>query len=143
MQLVIRVDLDTSKQSLPEIFRLIANCDCASEGREEAAPGSSGSILDHRAQIIGEWEIEEAEDTKRPVASESSYRAAAIARYAQPSQIEVDRFATVSLTHDGAYVQGWLHVPQTDIVSGDHEQAPSRKPPQSVLPIDKADRRVG
>lgn len=140
MQLVIRVDLEKSKQSLPEIFQLIGSCGCAEDTAEEA---TGGSIKDARSQVIGEWEIEEVEDLRRPSGAESSYRAAAAARYAQPRQIEVDRFATVSLTQDGAYVQGWLYVPRTDIVSDGQESAVLRKPPQSVLPIEKSDRKAG
>ena len=142
MHLVIRVDLDKSKQPLSEIFRLIGDCNCVDEG-EEAIAGTGAPIKDDRSQAIGEWEIEEAEELKHPRGSESSYRAAAIERYARPRQIEVDRFATVSLTDDGAYVQGWLYVPRSDVESTGQETAASRKPPQSIFPIENADRKAG
>lgn len=142
MQLVIRVDLDKTKQRLPEIFRLLGNCG-ADEASEGASAGAGASIKDDRSQVIGEWEIEESEESRHAIASESSYRAAAAARYARPGQIEVDRFATVSSTGDGAYVQGWLFVPRTDIASGAQQPEIARKPPKSVLPIENTDRKTG
>jgi hypothetical protein len=140
MHLVIKVDLDKTKQSLPEIFGLIANCGCA-DATEEATAGIGAPIKDDRSQVIGEWEIEDSDEPKRTLGPESSYRAAAMARYARTRQIEVDRFATVSLTDDGAYVQGWLFVPREDVASSGQEI--SRKPPQSVTPIDNSDRKTG
>lgn len=135
MQLVIRVDLDKAKQSLPEVFRLIGDCRQSDAIEEEATAGAAGLIEDAGAHVIGEWDIEEEE---RPKALESSYRAVAAARYVRPKEIEIDRFATVSLTDDGAYVQGWLYVPQADLVSDDGKPAVFRKPPQSVVPIGNA-----
>lgn len=141
MQLVIRVDLDKARQSLPEVFRLIGDCRRSDEIEEEAAAGAAGLIKDAGSHVIGEWDIEEPEELSRTL--ESSYRAVAAARYVQPKQIEVDRFATVSLTDDGAYVQGWLYVPQADIFSTSEAPAISRKPPQSVIPIRNRGKQAG
>jgi hypothetical protein len=143
MQLVIKVDLDKTDLSLPEIFGLIGDCRWTDEVREEVPAGPIVVSQGNRSLTVGEWSIEEAE--VRPDSLESSYRAVASARYARPGQIEVDRFATVSRTEDGAYVQGWLHVPRTDVASPGQQTtiASSPKPPQSVFPIDKADRKVG
>jgi len=141
MQLVIRVDLDKAKQSLPEIFRLIGDRRWVDEANAEAATGAAGVIKDSRSHAIGEWNIEEAENPPHPL--ESSYRAAATARYFRSRQIEVDRFATVSLTDDGAYVQGWLYVPQSDVESSGQEPSFSRKPPRSVFPIRSAEATAG
>jgi len=141
MQLVIRVDLDKARQSLPEIFRLIGDCCPPDAIEEQAAADSAGLIQDASSRVIGEWDIEEPEEHTN--ALESSYRAVAAARYAQPKQVEIDRFATVSLTDEGAYVQGWLYVSQSDIANANEEPAVSRKPPQSVVPIRNAEKRAG
>ena len=135
MQLVIRVDLDKAKQPLPEIFRLIGACCRLDQIEEAATAGAAGVIQDAASRVIGEWDVEAAEES--PNALESSYRAEAVSRYVRPKQIEVDRFAAVSLTDDGAYVQGWLYVPRAEVVPGE-ELAVSRKPPQSVVPITNA-----
>lgn len=126
MELVVKVDLDKAKQPLAEIFRLIGNCRWAEEAGREATADSGGLIKDDRSNLIGKWEIEETEGRAHPL--ESAYRAAAMMRYVQPRQIEVDRFAAVSQADDGAYVQGWLFVPQSDVEAGD---TLGRKPPQS------------
>ena len=153
MQLVIKVDLDKTKLSLPEIFKLLANSSEPSiepsnetgiepslehaEVREEAAVATEGVIRDDRSRAIGEWAIEDDEqDRLNPL--ESPYRAAAIARYVRPGQIEVDRFASVSAAENGAYVQGWLFVPQAAINSVTTEAMPPRKPPQSISPAPRA-----
>lgn len=141
MQLVIRVDLDKATQSLAEVFRLIGDCRWTDEAKEEATAEAAGPIRDDRAHIIGEWEIEAAEEPPHPL--EPSYRTVATARYARPRQIEVDRFAAVSLTNDGAYVQGWLYVPRTDVVASDHEFKIPSKPPQSVFPTRSAGAKTG
>jgi hypothetical protein len=141
MQLVIRVDLDKADRPLPEIFKLIGDCGATAEAEEGATAGSAMPIRDHRSVVIGEWDLEEAEDGRHPL--ESPYRAAATARYGQPGQIEVDRFATVSLTDDGAYVQGWLFVPQSDVAAETQESASMRKPPQSVYPGNNAGIKAG
>ncbi|HWE84140.1 MAG TPA: hypothetical protein VG267_04305 [Terracidiphilus sp.] len=133
MQLVIRVELDKARQSLPEVFRLIGDCRRSDEIEEEATAGAAGLIKDDGSHVIGEWDIEEPEEPSHTL--ESSYRAVAAAKYVQPKQIEIDRFATVSLTDDGAYVQGWLFVPQADVATASEEPAVSRKPPQSVVPM--------
>lgn len=143
MQLVIKVDLDKADLPLAEIFGMVGNCRWTDEVKEEAVAGAVVLNKDNRSLAVGEWSIEEAE--ARPDPLESSYRAMAIARYARPGQIEVDRFATVSRTDDGAYVQGWLHVPRTAVASPGQQTTitSSPKPPQSIFPIDKADRKVG
>jgi hypothetical protein len=142
MQLVIRVDLDKAKRSLPDIFGLIGNCRFQDEVREEAALGAAASILDDRSHAIGEWEIEDDEkDAPQPL--DPLYRSTAIAKYARPGQIEVDRFAPVSAAEDGAYVQGWLFVPETEIAGPVAGAIPPRKPPQSVSSTHNADRRAG
>jgi hypothetical protein len=140
MELVIRVDLDKAQQLLPEIFKLIGDCRSTDEVKEEATAGAIKLAKSNGSLVVGHWEVEEAEE--RPSPLDSSYRAAATARYLQPNQIEVDRFATVSLTDDGAYVQGWLHVPRTDVMS-DSDSAISRKPPQSVSPARNQGLRSG
>ena len=143
MQLVIRVDLDKAKQPLPEIFRLIGNGASSEETMRDPVVDATGRIQDNRSRVIGEWEIEEDPETENgshPL--ESAFRAAATARYASPRQIEVDRFATVSMANDGAYVQGWLFVPRADLAPRD-ETAPPAKPPQSVIPMRSAGTKAG
>jgi hypothetical protein len=143
MHLVIRVDLDKARQPLPEIFRLIGNRASTEETMEEPVIDAAGRIEDNRSRVIGEWEIEESSDGgDRPHPLEPAYRAAATARYASPRQIEVDRFATVSMANDGAYVQGWLFVPLTEVASQD-EAAPPAKSPQSVFPICRTGTKAG
>jgi hypothetical protein len=143
MQLVIRVDLDKAKQPLTEIFRLIGSHALAEDAMEDPVLDAAGRIEDKRSRVIGEWEIEEnSEQEGRPHPLEPAYRAAARARYGSPRKIEVDRFATVSQADGGAYVQGWLFVPQTAVVSRD-ETAPPAKPPQSVFPIRSAGTKAG
>jgi hypothetical protein len=142
MQLVIKVDLDKAKLSLPEIFKLVGDCRWRHEVREEPLLGAEGPVHDEQSRAIGEWEIEDVEKD-RPHPLESPYRAAAIAKYARPGQIEVDRFASVSAAENGAYVQGWLFVPQTEIGSGASEAVPPRKPPQSATSATDASRKVG
>jgi hypothetical protein len=142
MQLVIKVDLDKAKLSLPEIFKLVGDCRWRHEVREEPLLGAEGPIHDEQSRAIGEWEIEDVEKD-RPHPLETPYRAAAIAKYSRPGQIEIDRFASVSAAESGAYVQGWLFIPQTEIGSGASEAAPSRKPPQSAASTPDADRKVG
>jgi len=137
MHLVIRVDLDKAKQPLPEIFRLIGSRAYAEETVRGPGIDSAGQIEDNRSHVIGEWEIEEADREDRQHPLEPAFRAAATERYASPGQIEVDRFATVSMADDGAYVQGWLFVPQTAVKDSD-ETAPPKKAPQSVFPIRNA-----
>ncbi len=134
MQLVIRVDLDKAKQPLKEIFRLIGTRTWT-EDAMNPLNDAAGCIEDNRSRAIGEWEIEEnfeAENRTHPL--DHAYRSAATARYASSKQIEVDRFATVSVANDGAYVQGWLFVPRTEVESR-NEAAPPAKPPQSVFPF--------
>ena len=144
MELVIRVDLDKAKQPLPEIFRLIASRLRMEQALEDPMVGSSGRIEDDRSHVIGEWEIEETSETRdRPLSLEPAYRAAAIARYAVPRQIEVDRFATVSMSNDGAYIQGWLFVPRTEVLLGDVEAAPPAKPPQSAFSFRREETKAG
>jgi hypothetical protein len=137
MQLVIKVDLDKARLSLPEIFKLVGDCREQDEAMEEPALGAEGVIRDNRSHTIGEWAIEE-EEQDHPNPLESPYRAAAIARYVRPGQIEVDRFASVSPAENGAYVQGWLFVPQAAINSVTTEAMPPRKPPQSISPAPRA-----
>ena len=137
MQLVIRVDLDKAKQPLPEIFRLIGSRSYAEEAVEDPGITTAGRIEDNRSRVIGEWEIEEAVREDRQHSLEPAFRAAATARYASPGQIEVDRFATVSMADDGAYVQGWLFVPQA-AVKDPIEATSLKKAPQSVSPIRSA-----
>ena len=144
MELVIRVDLDKAKQPLPEIFRLIASRLRMEQAMEDPVVGSTGRIEDIRSNVIGEWEIEDSSETKdRSHALEPAYRAAAIARYVVPRQIEVDRFATVSMSNDGAYVQGWLFVPRTEILSGNIEATPPAKPPQSAFSFRREETKAG
>jgi hypothetical protein len=144
MELVIRVDLDKAKQPLPEIFRLIASRLRMEQGLEDPIVGSTGRIEDYKSHIIGEWEIEETSEAKsRPHSLESAYRAAAVARYVVPGQIEVDRFATVSMSDDGAYIQGWLFVPRAEVLSSDIEATPPAKPPQSAHPFLREETKVG
>jgi hypothetical protein len=140
MQLVIRVDLDKAKQPLPEIFRLIGAL--AEHSMEDSLLDAAGRIEDKRSRLIGEWQIEETEKDDRRHLLEPAFRAAARARYTSPGQIEVDRFATVSMADDGAFVQGWLFVPQTEVVSR-NETAPPAKPPQSAFPIRSAGTKAG
>jgi hypothetical protein len=140
MQLVIRVDLDKANLSLPEIFKLVSDCSEHDEAREEPALGAEGVIRDNRSHAIGEWAIEE-EEHDHPNPLESPYRAAAIARYVRPGQIEVDRFASVSPADNGAYVQGWLFVPQAALGSVTTEAMPPRKPPQSIAPVPSAQQK--
>jgi hypothetical protein len=137
MQLVIRVDLDKTNQPLPEIFRLIGSRAHTQETSDVPGVDSAGRIEDNRSRVIGEWEIEETGREERQHPLEPAFRAAATERYASPGQIEVDRFATVSMADDGAYVQGWLFVPQT-AVKGEVESSPPKKVPQSVFPIRSA-----
>jgi hypothetical protein len=144
MELVIRVDLDKAKQPLPEVFRLIASRLRMEQAMEEAVVGSTGRIEDDRSHVIGEWEVEETSETKdRSHSLEPAYRAAAIARYVVPRQIEVDRFATVSMSNDGAYIQGWLFVPRTEVLFGEVEATPPAKPPRSAFPIRREETRAG
>jgi hypothetical protein len=143
MQLVIRVDLDKAKQPLPEIFRLIGNGASTDESMQDPVIDATGRIQDNRSRVIGEWEIEEnpeRENVSHPL--ESAFRAAATARYATHRQIEVDRFATVSMANDGAYVQGWLFVPRAELASRDGI-APPAKPPQSVIPMRSTGTKAG
>ena len=137
MQLVIRVDLDKTNQPLPEVFKLIANC----ASTDEAEAGIATPIRDNRSTVIGEWDIEETENVRHPL--ESRYRAAAVARYARAGQIEIDRFATVSQAADGAYVQGWLFVPSSDVSTTTHDSAIPRKPPQSISSARNENRNAG
>ncbi len=142
MQLVIRVDLDKAKEQLPEIFRLIGDCAGTEETMEEPVIDASGRIFDKRSRIIGEWEItENSEREDRPHPLEPAYRAVARAQYALPGKIEVDRFARVSMTDDGGYVQGWLFIPR-NAVTGSAEVASAKKPPQSVFPIRGAETKA-
>jgi hypothetical protein len=144
MELLIRVDLDKAKQPLPEIFRLIASRLRMELALEDPMVGATGRIEDNKSHVIGEWEIEETSETKDgPQSQETSYRAAAIARYVVPRQIEVDRFATVSMSNDGAYVQGWLFVPRNDVLSGEIEATPPAKPPQSAFPFRREETKAG
>jgi hypothetical protein len=144
MELVIRVDLDKAKQPLPEIFRLIGSRLRMEQALEDPMPGLTGRIEDNISHVIGEWEIEEAAETKgRPHSLEPAYRAAAVARYVVPRQIEVDRFATVSMANEGAYIQGWLFVPQAEVLHCGEEATPPAKPPQSVLPIRREETKAG
>lgn len=143
MELVIRVDLDKAKQSLADVFNLIGNCRWTDEVQQDATAGAVVLNSDSGGLVVGEWNIEEAEGRPDPV--ESSYRAVASARYARPKQIEVDRFATVSLAGDGAYVQAWLYVPRADVACLGREpsMASSPKPPQSVIPMRKSATSAG
>jgi hypothetical protein len=142
MQLVIKVDLDKAKLSLPEIFKLLGDCAEREEVREEPQFGGEGLIRDSRSHAIGEWAVEDQEsDLPNPL--ESPYRAAAIARYARTGQIEVDRFASVSTADNGAFVQGWLFVPHAALNSVTTEAMPPRKPPQSIAPAPRDSRRIG
>jgi len=134
VQLVIRVDLDKASQPLPEIFKLIGGHALAEEAKEDQVVNSAGRIEDNRSRVIGEWEVEETDSEVRQHALEPAFRAAATARYASAGQIEVDRFATVSMADDGAYVQGWLFVPQA-AVKDPVEATSLKKAPQSVFPI--------
>lgn len=144
MELVIRVDLNKAKQPLPEIFRLIAARLRMEQAIEDPKASTSGRIEDNRSHVIGEWEIEDSSETKDPPHSlEPAFRAAAIARYVVPRQIEVDRFATVSMSNDGAYIQGWLFVPRSEVLLGDIEAAPPAKPPQSAIPFRREETRAG
>jgi hypothetical protein len=142
MQLVIKVDLDKTQLSLPEIFKLVGECAAREEVREEPQFGGEGLIRDSRSHAIGEWAIED-EEIERPNPLESPYRAAAIARYVRPGQIEVDRFASVSAADNGAFVQGWLFVPHAALNSVTTESMPPRKPPQSASPAPQEGRRIG
>ena len=138
MQLVIKVDLDKAKQPLAEIFKLIGECDGTHAVEHEATEGAV--MLHHDA--IGTWSIDEAAAGPHPM--ESAFRAAASARYSRPGEIEVDRFASVSLTQDGAYVQGWLFVPREEAAAGGEQSAAPRKPPQSVMTFGgETQRRLG
>ena len=128
MELVIRVDLDKTQQSLPEIFKMIGDCRHSDEAGEDATSGAL-RLAGNNGSVIGHWEIEEADE--RPDQLDSAYRAAATARYFHPHRIEIDRFATVSPTDNGAYVQGWLYVPRAD-VAAQAEVDVSRKLPKSV-----------
>jgi hypothetical protein len=142
MQLVIKVDLDKAKLALPEIFKLVGDCRWRHEVREEPMLGAEGAIHDEQSRAIGEWAIEDVEKD-RPHPLETPYRAAAIAKYSRPGQIEVDRFASVSAAENGAYVQGWLFIPQTEIGSSASESVPPRKPPQSIPSGSDANRKLG
>ena len=142
MQLVIKVDLDKTHLSLPEIFKLVGDCAAREEVREEPQFGGEGMIRDSHSHAIGEWAIED-EESELPNSFESPYRAAAIARYVRPGQIEVDRFASVSTADNGAFVQGWLFVPQSEIAPGSTDALPPRKPPQSINSASSHARRTG
>jgi hypothetical protein len=142
MQLVIRVDLEKAKRPLPEIFGLIGNCRWQEEAREEAALGASAPIQDDRSHRIGEWEIED-DEQESPQPLDARYRAAAIEKYVRPGQIEVDRFAAVSTTSAGAYVQGWLFVPESEVGTPTDEVIPPKKLPLSISSIVNRDRRAG
>jgi hypothetical protein len=85
MQLIIKVDLDKAKLSLPEIFKLVAECSERDEVREEPQFGWEGLIRDSRSHVIGEWTVED-EERELPNPLESPYRAAAIARYGRPGR---------------------------------------------------------
>jgi hypothetical protein len=139
MELVIRVDLEKAPQPLAEIFKLIGDCRFTEEVKDEETSGAVTLVRNGKPVVVGRWEVEEAEDAADP--QEVAYRAAAAARYAQPPRIEVDRFAKVSAADDGAYVQGWLHVPRADVVNG-HEGVLGKKPPQSVVTMRKADAKA-
>jgi hypothetical protein len=142
MQLVIRVDLDKAKKPLPEVFGLIGNCRWQEEVREESGVGDSAPIQDDRSQRIGDWEIE-GEEEAGPQPLDSRYRSAAMNMYARPGQIEVDRFAPVSAAADGAYVQGWLFVPESELGSTSADAIPPRKPPQSISSMRESERKAG
>ena len=133
MQLVIRVDLDKAEQSLADVFKSIGDCRWTDEVQQGSTDGAVVLNKDDRPSIIGEWSLEETEATRHPL--DSLFRAAATERYARPRQIEVDRFATVSLTDDGAYVEGWLYVPRAEVVSTAEESSVLKKPPLSVVPV--------
>jgi hypothetical protein len=140
MELVIRVDLEKAELPLAEIFKLIGDCRFTEEVQDDETAGTVKLVRNGKPVLVGRWEVEEAEERATPL--DSSYRAAAAARYAQPDQIEVDRFATVSAADDGAYVQGWLHVPRADVVNGS-ETVFSKKPPQPVHPMRNLNARAG
>lgn len=141
MQLVIRVDLDKTERSLPEVFGLIGNCQGHEEVREEAELGATAPIQDG-SQRIGEWEIEE-EEKGGPRPLDSRYRSAAMSKYVRPGEIEVDRFAPVSAAEDGAYVQAWLFVPESEVGSPTVDAIPARKPPQSISSMRDSERKAG
>jgi hypothetical protein len=144
MELVIRVDLDRAKQPLTEIFKLIGSRLRMEQTLDDPRVGATGRIEDSRSNVIGEWEVEETPETKnRPHSLEPAYRAAAMARYALPRQIEVDRFATVSMSSDGAYIQGWLFVPRDEVIASDIEATPPAKPPQSAFPFRREETKAG
>jgi hypothetical protein len=139
MELVIRVDLEKAQQTLPEIFKLIGDCRFTDEVRDEETAGAVKLLKNGKSLAVGRWELEEAEENATPL--DSSYREAAVARYAQPDQIEVDRFATVSLVDDGAYVQGWLHVPRAEMANGGPAFM-AKKPPQPAHPMRNSNTRA-
>ena len=135
MQLIISIDLEKAKLSLAEVFSLLADQGSATEVDDAAVAGAGGPINDLHDQVIGSWQVEETEERPQPQASR--YRAAAQARYGRRGQIEVDRFALVSGAEGGAYVQGWLFVPEEEVRAQVSTAMPPAKPPQSVLPMRK------
>ncbi|HEY3706644.1 MAG TPA: hypothetical protein VGL22_16395 [Terracidiphilus sp.] len=145
MELVIRVDMEKAQQSLAEIFKLIGDCRLTDEVKDEETAGTLTVVRNGKSLVVGTWEVEESEEQSKALDSasmEPSYRAAAMARYAQPNRIEVDRFATVSQADDGAYVQGWLHVSQAE-VGGSGNMTLSKKPPQPAQSLRNLGTRAG
>lgn len=140
MELVIRVDMEKAQLTLPEIFKLIGDCRFTEEVKDEEAAGAVKLMSNGKPVVVGKWEVDEPEEDAAPAdlsSLEPAYRAVAAARYAHPHAIEVDRFATVSAADDGAYVQGWLHVPRAEVVNTT-DTAFAKKPPVSVHPLRKS-----
>ena len=133
MQIVIRLDLEESSPSLHEILKSAFSSGLTYETLRHPEFGASGEIKNKASRLIGSWEIEDSVSSEySPNPRVQDYRQAAVARYARPREIEVDRFASVSVEEDGAFVQGWLFVPQADLNSSDATSRPASKPPQSV-----------
>lgn len=144
MQLVLRIDLEKTSQSpsgpaLSDVLRILA--ESIAQEDPQLCDGASGSLCDSSSRVMGEWQVEEREE--RPKPQDRSYRAAAAARYAKPREVEVDRFAPVSATDGGAFVQGWLFVPQAELAAPQADKTLSRKPPQSVRPISRGSSKTG
>ena len=134
MQFVIRVDLDQGVPSLNEILEVALKSGWNDDTLRFPETGNAGDLEDVTSRVTGTWEIEEgstADYSLHPLTRD--YRQAATARYGKPGEVEVNRFAPVSIADDGAFVQGWLFVPEAEVRSDgrDMTHSPS-KPPRSV-----------
>lgn len=131
MQFVIRIDVDESVPSLSEILDAARKSGWSDDTLRFPEAGNEGEIAS--SKVTGTWEIEDGSSSDysmHPLTP--AYRKAAIARYAKTGEVEVSRFAPVSIAPGGALVQGWLFVPEAELKSDREPGFAPAKPPQSV-----------